>query len=141
MVLVVENDADELDAITGLMEHWGIHSIEAPTARHAADLIDEIGIVPDAILTDYQLDGERTGLSLVGDLRNRFGKLPACMVTGNHGMALERQARQQSVELLTKPLAPPPAQVIFNLGQEGRKLGLCGSYVTKALKTLLVSSR
>lgn len=106
VVLVVENDGDELAAITGLLDQWGIHSIESTNATHAADLIEEIGIVPDAILTDYHLDGTTTGLCLIKDLRTRFGKLPGCVVTANHGAALEQRARRENAELLLKPVAP-----------------------------------
>ncbi len=105
LVLVVENDREVRSAMIGVLEGWGTSPIEAATLAEAEALIDELGVPPDVILADYQLDHGANGLDLVRDLRLRHGMLPAVLITADHNPDLAQQADEQGVLLIRKPLS------------------------------------
>ncbi|ATX64970.1 hybrid sensor histidine kinase/response regulator [Roseinatronobacter bogoriensis] len=104
LVLVVENDADVRHAMMGVLEDWGASPIEATTLAEAEAVIAELGVPPDVILADYQLDGGATGLALIEALRARHGPVPAVLITANHSPELVGQAEDAGILLMTKPL-------------------------------------
>lgn len=105
LVLVVENDADVRSAMMGLLEDWGASPLEATTLAEAEAHIAELGVPPDVILADYQLDAGATGLEVVAGLRARHGQIPAVLITANHSPDLIQQTEDSGILLLTKPLA------------------------------------
>lgn len=105
LVLVVENDADVRAAMIGVLEDWGTSPIEAADIVQAEAQIVELGVPPDVILADYQLDDGATGLDLITTLRTRYGAIPAVLITANHGPELISQAEEHGIVLMTKPLA------------------------------------
>ena len=105
LVLVVENDREVRSAMLGVLEGWGASPIEAATLPEAEEQIAELGVPPDVILADYQLDAGTNGLDLIGALRNRYGAIPAVLITADHDPALTRRAEDQDVLLLRKPLS------------------------------------
>lgn len=105
LVLVVENDADVRSAMMGLLEDWGASPIEATTLDEAEAHIAELGVPPDVILADYQLDAGATGLDVVASLRAQHGPIPAVLITANHSPDLIQQTEDNGILLMTKPLA------------------------------------
>jgi len=105
LVLVVENDANVRQAMMGVLEDWGTSPIEATTLAEAEAQITELGVPPDVILADYQLDAGETGLALIAQLRARHGPVPAVLITANHSPDLIQEAEEQGILLMTKPLA------------------------------------
>ena len=105
LVLVVENDATVRAAMMEVLEQWGTSPVEAASLAEAEMLITDLGVAPDVILADYQLDDGADGLSLIAQLRGRHGQIPAMLITANHSADLAEQAAQAGVMLMTKPLA------------------------------------
>ena len=105
LVLVVENDASVRAAMIEVLEHWGTSPLEAAGLSQAEDLIADLGVAPDIILADYQLEDSVDGLELIARLRARHGPIPAMLITANHGADLAGQAEQAGVMVMTKPLA------------------------------------
>jgi signal transduction histidine kinase len=105
LVLVVENDLSVRTAMIGVLEDWGASPIEAATLDEARALITDLGVPPDIILADYQLDHGATGLDLIAALRADHGDVPAVLITANHDPALVQQTTDQGVLLLRKPVA------------------------------------
>ncbi|TQM91816.1 hybrid sensor histidine kinase/response regulator [Roseinatronobacter monicus] len=104
LVLVVENDADVRHAMMGVLEDWGASPIEATKLTEADALVAELGVPPDVILADYQLDNNESGLDLIEALRARHGPVPAVLITANHSPELITQAEECGILLMTKPL-------------------------------------
>ena len=104
LVLIVENDADVRSAMMGVLEDWGASPVEARNMHEAEAQISELGVPPDVILADYQLDDGETGLDLVQELRVRHGAIPAVLITANHSPDLIQRAEDQGILLMTKPL-------------------------------------
>ena len=104
LVMVIENDLDVRCAMMGVLEDWGASPIEAATLPEASALIRELGVPPDIILADYQLDNDVTGLDLIRALRAEHGQIPAVLITANHDPALQQDTADQNVLLLRKPV-------------------------------------
>lgn len=105
LVLVVENDTNVRSAMMGVLEDWGTSPIEAVTLADAEAHIAELGVPPDVILADYQLNAGETGLELITRLRVQHGPIPAVLITANHSPDLMQQAEDHDILLMTKPLA------------------------------------
>lgn len=105
LVLVIENDATSRRAIMGKLEDWGASPVEAASLPDAQVQIAELGLAPDVILADHQLDDGATGLQAIAALRAAHGAIPAILVTADHGFALAEQADDAGVLVMTKPLA------------------------------------
>ena len=106
IVLLVENDAELRRAMVLLLEKWGAAVIEAASGEEALALIDDLGILPDALIADQQLGSGLSGLQVLAALRARAPGLPARLISADRGENLRDAARAASVGLLMKPVQP-----------------------------------
>lgn len=106
IVLLVENDADLRRALVLVMERWGAEVIETASAAEAMALIADLGILPDALVVDHQLEAGDTGLELIGRLAAQAGPLPARLITASRDPALRHAAAEAGVVLMEKPVSP-----------------------------------
>lgn len=106
IALVIENDEALRLAMRTLLESWGVDVLDAVGPDDAAALLGELGIAPDVILADYQLDGPRTGIDAIAALRASFGPVPACLVTADRSETLVRECRARGIDLFNKPVEP-----------------------------------
>lgn len=102
-VLVVENDPDMRQALTFILNGWGME-VEAvgavDPARDAA-----VRMAPDLLLTDYRLDGGETGIETILALRRDLGRaLPALIVSAESAEAIRCEVGGLPVEILEKPV-------------------------------------
>ncbi|MEY9101737.1 signal transduction histidine kinase [Sinorhizobium fredii] len=105
IVMVVENDADELHAMTQILESWGASVLAAASTADAAALTQEIGTAPDILLADYQLDDGDNGIETILTLRALAGvEIPAVIITANRQRELLRLGNEMSFAVLAKPV-------------------------------------
>lgn len=105
IVMVVENDADELHAMTQKLEGWGASVLAAGSTIEAISLMQEIGTPPDIVLADYQLDEEDNGIETIRTLRALAGcEIPAIIISANRHRDFQAQADEMSFAVLTKPV-------------------------------------
>ncbi|ETX28660.1 hybrid sensor histidine kinase/response regulator [Roseivivax isoporae] len=105
IALVVENDADVLFATTQKLESWGASVLGASSTEEALGLVHDIGMPPDIVLADYQLDGDDTGIRTIEAIRAATGvKVPAIMITADRSDALLRRGAEIGFAVLTKPV-------------------------------------
>ncbi len=105
IVLVVENDEDVLFATTQKLELWGASVLPAASTEEALGLIRDIGMPPDIILADYQLDNGDTGVNAIRQVRSETKtKVPAIMITADRSPDLVRTGAQMGFTVLTKPV-------------------------------------
>lgn len=79
IVLFIERDDEMRLALGRLLEGRGLNLLDARDGSEALELLDEIGIAPDAVLL-----GDGPGpdaLDTLARLRARHGALPACILT------------------------------------------------------------
>ncbi len=105
IVMVVENDADELHAMTQKLEGWGASVLAAGSTLEAISLMQEIGTPPDIVLADYQLDEDDNGIETIRTLRALAGcEIPAIIISANRHRDFQSQADEMSFAVLNKPV-------------------------------------
>ncbi len=105
IVLLVENDADVLYAFSQKLEQWGASVLAARSIDEARGHVRDMGMPPDIILADYQLDGGETGDVAIAEIRRACGAhVPAIMITANRGDRLMKQGAAQGFSVLAKPV-------------------------------------
>jgi CheY-like chemotaxis protein len=107
LILVIDDEAPIREAVSELLRRWGCKPVEAASAREAAQIFLAGGERPDAMVVDYQLEGDRTGLEAIAEVRAALGvEVPAIIVTGDTQPQRLREASATGHLLLHKPLAP-----------------------------------
>jgi signal transduction histidine kinase len=102
-VLVIDDEASVRDAMGVLLGDWGHDVIEASSLDEAQHVLER---APDAIVTDYRLRDEQTGVAAIQAIEARFGvRIPALIVTGDTHPDRIAQARSSGYALLHKPVA------------------------------------
>ncbi|MDD7970006.1 PAS-domain containing protein [Roseinatronobacter alkalisoli] len=104
LVLVIENDPTVRAAMMEVLEHWGASPLEAACLAQADQQVAELGVAPDIILADFQLDDGENGIDVVAQMRGRYGQIPAILITANHMPELARRAESAGMMLMTKPV-------------------------------------
>ena len=104
-VLVVENDAAVLTAMSSLLARWGCDVAIAPSGEEAAELAR--ARPPQAIIADLHLDHFERGPQAVAKIRGAVGAAtPAMLVTADHSDTAVREAEEAEMTLLRKPVRP-----------------------------------
>lgn len=106
IALLVENDGDLRRAMGLLLDKWGMSVIDATSGEEALALLDEIGILPDLMLVDYQLGDGMTGVDFIRAIRAEHGDLPARIITANRSSQLREECARAEIEILMKPIDP-----------------------------------
>lgn len=100
-VLVVEDDADQREALTALVTSCGCRvvacgSFEEATASLASDH-------PDVLITDVRLAGHN-GLQLVSLAARKYPEVTRVLLTGYDDINLRKEAARSGTRFLLKPL-------------------------------------
>jgi CheY-like chemotaxis protein len=117
LVFLVENDPEVARGITLMVEGWGADLIHAPDGETGLALLDELGIVPDAFLVDYQLGEGMDGLALIERLREAHGAIPVRLISADRSDGLRAACATAAVTLLPKPLAPGRVAAFLGAGE------------------------
>ncbi|TGQ54178.1 hybrid sensor histidine kinase/response regulator [Mesorhizobium sp. M1C.F.Ca.ET.193.01.1.1] len=113
-VLLVENDADVLSAMTSLLERWQCLVRAATSTDDALDLIGDTAWVPDIIIADQHLDGGDLGTATIAEVRDYLGRpVPALIVTADGSELVAKAARAAGIELMRKPLKPAQLRALL----------------------------
>ncbi len=113
-VVVVDDDSLVLSSVVGLLESWGCVVLPAASGAQAVDRISRTGLRPDAILCDYRLKEARSGVEVIRDIRELFGKgLAAALVSGDTDPDVLRLARESGLALLHKPVSPAKLRTLL----------------------------
>lgn len=106
IALVVENDGEVRRAMAILLESWGVSVLDVASQEEALTLLGDIGVAPDVLLVDYQLDRGENGLGAIAALRRRHGPLPAALITANRSSELRKACQARGIGFLNKPIEP-----------------------------------
>ncbi|WP_341233651.1 PAS-domain containing protein [uncultured Sulfitobacter sp.] len=104
IVVVIENDADVLYGTTQWLQQWGASVLSASSTRQAVEFVQDMGMAPDIILADYQLDDADTGIHAISEIRAMTGvQVPAILVTADRSESVRRTGEQNDISVMTKP--------------------------------------
>lgn len=105
-VLVIEDDAVQLEGIGLLLRGWGYDVIPA---RGIAEAVAELALVPppDLVLSDLRLSGPESGIDAIQAVRARCGRrVPGVIVTGDTDPDRLRSVDRSGFRLVHKPCDP-----------------------------------
>ncbi|WP_292237562.1 hybrid sensor histidine kinase/response regulator [Mesorhizobium sp.] len=99
-VVLIDDDKDVLLATATLLEKWGC-MVQPETSMPSADTSC------DLIVTDFELDGGRTGLQCIDFLRRSNGRwIPAVIMTGHDIKIVIEALSGEDIPILSKPVRP-----------------------------------
>ncbi len=105
IVLVVENDEDVLFAMTQKLELWGASVLPAQSTEEALTYVRDMGLPPDIVLADYQLDNDDTGVNAISLIRKETGvHVPAIIITADRSEKVRRLGAELGFTVMTKPV-------------------------------------
>ncbi|MBZ9677264.1 hybrid sensor histidine kinase/response regulator [Mesorhizobium sp. ES1-1] len=113
-VLLVENDAEVLRAMTFLLERWQCLVRSATSTEDALDLLGDTDWVPDIVIADQHLDGGDLGTATIIEVRDYLGRaVPALIVTADSSESVAKVARASGIELMRKPVKPAQLRALL----------------------------
>jgi len=106
-ILVIDDDDEVLRATTLLLQRWRCHVLAASSGQEASERLRQEQRFPDVIVSDYRLRGTESGPNVIARLRTELQvDIPALLVTGDIETTRLREAYDDKLQLLHKPLAP-----------------------------------
>lgn len=102
-VLVVDDEMAVRQAAQFLLQEFGCSVEVCEDLPGARQLCQQR--LPDLILVDLRLRGERNGVEVLQALRKEFGAIPALLVTGDTSPDRLRLAKEAGIPLCHKPLS------------------------------------
>ena len=104
MLLLVENDEDLANAMSLRLERSGAHVVHAASGEEALELLEEIDLLPDAALFDYQLGAGIDGIDLHEIVRARYKPVPTFILSADRSAKLQDRCLSADVPLIHKPI-------------------------------------
>ena len=106
IILLVEDDPRQRDALRTLLELEGYRVMAAATGKEALrQLGGPANVRPDVIVADYNLPGGTTGLDAIREVRRAMGQqLPAVVISADGSSALRRAIAAHGLMLVSKPV-------------------------------------
>lgn len=92
-VLVVEDEADSMELVCGLITHYGINCVAATSGEEALQMLEKM--VPTLIILDLALPGvDGWGVLQAVRSNKRLAQVPCIAITAFHTPELAEQAIQ-----------------------------------------------
>ena len=104
VVVVVDDDAEVQEATRTLLEGWACRPVVCASSAEALSELERQGLKPEAVLADYRLAGAENGLEAIGRLYQRYGDVPAAIVTGEINAVDLKVPDSMPVVVMQKPL-------------------------------------
>jgi two-component system, sensor histidine kinase len=122
-VMIVDDEISIREGMHTLLEQWGCAVIVSGSEDEAVAVAREAGSVPEAIIADYRLRAERTGVQAIERLRHEFGSaIPALIMSGDTAAERLREARASGYQLVHKPVQPAMLRTFLrNVRKQQRK--------------------
>jgi signal transduction histidine kinase len=103
-VLLVEDDPVVLNALQTLLSEWGLQVVKADSLDAAFAALAE-GVTLSAIVSDYRLGEDVTGIQVIERLRGLCGtRLPAILLSGDTAPASVAAMAATGLPVLHKPV-------------------------------------
>jgi signal transduction histidine kinase/ActR/RegA family two-component response regulator len=123
-VLILDDDKAGVDALSGLLESYGVQVSAAHDVPQAQALLRgnaERGAQDpvDAVISDFRLPGAQSGLDFLLDLRRTRPGLPALMITGETAPERVAVIQQHGLSCLFKPVRT--AELLEHLARLARE--------------------
>ena len=115
IILVIDDDPEILRGMRGLLEDWGCHVLPAESIAQAVAHISASATCPSAIIVDYHLRSDETGVEAIAHIRSLLKKaVPGLLITADTMPERLQEANANAYSILHKPV--PPAKLRTLLG-------------------------
>ena len=109
-VLVIDDEPQVREGMQSILESWQCEVALAGTKAQVYELLMERKLKPQAIVSDYRLAKNETGLQLLEELLPQIGiQVPVLFISGDTSSAITEIIRAKGYLHLPKPV--PPAQL------------------------------
>ncbi|MBE2293972.1 MAG: PAS-domain containing protein [Phycisphaerales bacterium] len=106
-ILMLDDDIAVLEAMEGLLQHWGCSVITAASLEEAREKLKAGAPPPELLIVDYRLRGDLSGLEAVEILQKNLRRyVPTLIITGDTSPDHLREAEASGYPLLHKPVQP-----------------------------------
>lgn len=113
-VLVVDDEPYVLKGLAMVVDAWGYCAMTATCAAEALAVVKKNG-VPSALVTDYRLRDQETGLDVIQAVRLECGcVVPALLITGDTEPARMACIARTDVPVLHKPVKPERIKAVLD---------------------------
>jgi signal transduction histidine kinase/CheY-like chemotaxis protein len=116
IIAALDNEPRILEGMAALLEGWGCILIGGHDLAQIDAAVTESRLKPDVIIADYHLD-ESDGLTAIRALREKYGPLPAVLLTADRSMAVREQSTANDIRVLHKPLKPAALRALLSQWQ------------------------
>jgi signal transduction histidine kinase len=107
LVVVIDDDPLVLQGMGDLMRSWGCSVVAGNTDNAVLAGLAGHGELPDVIISDYHLRDGKTGIEVIGRLRETLSaQIPAFLMSGDTDPNPLREADANGYSLLHKPVDP-----------------------------------
>ncbi|HEX4918368.1 MAG TPA: hybrid sensor histidine kinase/response regulator [Limnobacter sp.] len=104
-VLLIDDDAVIQTSVAEMLKRWHCEAVIAENAEEALRVLLAEGVVPDAIVADYRLRDNATGVQAIQALHKQLGHIPAAILTGDTAPDRITEARKSGYMIMHKPLS------------------------------------
>jgi signal transduction histidine kinase/CheY-like chemotaxis protein len=104
VIVFIDDEQSLCKAMRMLLLEWGCHPIVAEDLDGALQQLESALFVPDIVIADYRLREGKTGTGAIEQLRDRYGHLPAIIVTGDTETERLQDVVSSDSRLLHKPV-------------------------------------
>lgn len=125
-VLVIDDEEEVCLAIEGLLETWGCIVMTATSGDAALQQLEEIGEVPDVLVSDYRLRQGETGGDAIRRVRAHLRRdIPAIILTGDIAPDRLQDIKSLGFPMLHKPCEPEELRhLLANVAKTSQASGL-----------------
>jgi len=107
LVIVIDDDPAIREATERLLEIWHCQVLVAADRDEAMALLATAPRMPDAIIADYRLRDNDTGIRVIGAINDHFATtIPAVLITGEMDDSQFEGLAEKNIALLKKPVSP-----------------------------------
>jgi len=122
-ILMLEDDLAARRAAVMLVQEWGCEVKDVASAAEAVAEVER-GWIPNAIISDYRLVGEATGVQAIHAIRQLLKQdIPALIVTGETQAEIRQEVADANALLLHKPAVPAKLKLFLGLCVKQLKTG------------------
>ncbi|MGO1343942.1 response regulator, partial [Chromohalobacter japonicus] len=113
-VLCIDNETLILEGMKAMLEGWECEVFTATSIGGAKSVLRHLDSDPEAILADYHLDNEVTGLMALEALEELCeGPVPGIVITADRTDEVAEEIRRNGYQLLLKPVRPAALRALL----------------------------
>lgn len=113
-IICIDNETLILEGMKAMLSGWGCEVFTATSIAGAKSIMRHLDGDADAVLADYHLDNEVTGLMALEALAERFeGPVPGIVITADRTDEVAEEIKRGGYHLLHKPVRPAALRALL----------------------------